>query len=229
MRQIHHWAALLFVAAIIGAHDARLLHRRVPQAARAQLADRRRAAAARHARGLRRLLAARRPALRHRPAHRRRASSSRSRWSAPTCRSSCSAASSRATTIIPRLYTCTSCCCPGIILALIRAHLMLICLPEAHPVARPGPDRTTTSSATRSAGLRGQGRRLLLHRLRRDRAAGGGLCTINPIWRTGPYDPAQVTAGSQPDWYMGFADGALRLMPQPGDPRLGPHVLAGTC
>ena len=33
IRQIHHWAALLFIVAIIGAHAPRLLHRRVPQAA----------------------------------------------------------------------------------------------------------------------------------------------------------------------------------------------------
>jgi ubiquinol-cytochrome c reductase cytochrome b subunit len=39
------------------------------------------------------------------------------------------------------------------------------------------------------------------------------LVTINPIWLYGPYDPSPVTAGSQPDWYMGFADGALRLFP----------------
>ena len=39
------------------------------------------------------------------------------------------------------------------------------------------------------------------------------LVTINPIWDYGPYDPSPVTAGSQPDWYIGFADGALRLMP----------------
>ena len=39
------------------------------------------------------------------------------------------------------------------------------------------------------------------------------LVTINPIWAYGPYDPSPVTAGSQPDWYMGFADGALRLLP----------------
>jgi ubiquinol-cytochrome c reductase cytochrome b subunit len=37
--------------------------------------------------------------------------------------------------------------------------------------------------------------------------------TINPIWLYGPYDPTAVTAGAQPDWYMGFADGALRLFP----------------
>ena len=39
------------------------------------------------------------------------------------------------------------------------------------------------------------------------------LVQINPIWGYGPYDPSPVTAGSQPDWYMGFADGALRLLP----------------
>ncbi len=37
--------------------------------------------------------------------------------------------------------------------------------------------------------------------------------TINPIWVYGPYDPSPVSAGTQPDWYIGFADGALRLIP----------------
>jgi ubiquinol-cytochrome c reductase cytochrome b subunit len=41
----------------------------------------------------------------------------------------------------------------------------------------------------------------------------GGLMTINPVWRFGPYNPAEVTAGSQPDWYMGIAEGLLRIMP----------------
>jgi len=41
----------------------------------------------------------------------------------------------------------------------------------------------------------------------------GALLTINPIWLYGPYNPSQVTAGSQPDWYMGWLDGGLRLMP----------------
>jgi ubiquinol-cytochrome c reductase cytochrome b subunit len=41
----------------------------------------------------------------------------------------------------------------------------------------------------------------------------GGLLSINPVWKFGPYDPTKVTAGSQPDWYMGWPDGALRIMP----------------
>jgi ubiquinol-cytochrome c reductase cytochrome b subunit len=36
---------------------------------------------------------------------------------------------------------------------------------------------------------------------------------INPIWIYGPFDPAEVSAASQPDWYMGWLDGALRIMP----------------
>lgn len=44
-------------------------------------------------------------------------------------------------------------------------------------------------------------------------AALGGLAQINPIWLYGPYNPAQVSAGSQPDWYMMFLDGSTRLMP----------------
>ena len=41
----------------------------------------------------------------------------------------------------------------------------------------------------------------------------GGLLAINPVWLFGPYDPSKVTAGSQPDWYMGWPDGLLRIMP----------------
>lgn len=39
------------------------------------------------------------------------------------------------------------------------------------------------------------------------------LFGINGIWYYGPYDPSPVSAGTQPDWYIGFADGALRLVP----------------
>ncbi|MEC3975464.1 cytochrome b, partial [Amycolatopsis sp. H20-H5] len=40
-----------------------------------------------------------------------------------------------------------------------------------------------------------------------------GLFQINPIWNIGPYNPSQVSAGSQPDFYMGWADGLLRIWP----------------
>ncbi|MGH9062888.1 MAG: cytochrome bc1 complex cytochrome b subunit [Acidimicrobiales bacterium] len=44
-------------------------------------------------------------------------------------------------------------------------------------------------------------------------AALGGLAQINPIWLYGPYLPYRVSYLVQPDWYMGWLDGALRLMP----------------
>jgi quinol---cytochrome-c reductase cytochrome b subunit len=41
----------------------------------------------------------------------------------------------------------------------------------------------------------------------------GAVAQINPVWLFGPYQPGSISAGSVPDWYMGFLDGALRLMP----------------
>src|SRR5215211_4569623 len=41
----------------------------------------------------------------------------------------------------------------------------------------------------------------------------GGLIQINPIWLWGPYHTYEATNGAQPDWYLGWLIGALRLMP----------------
>jgi ubiquinol-cytochrome c reductase cytochrome b subunit len=41
----------------------------------------------------------------------------------------------------------------------------------------------------------------------------GTIAQINPVWLEGPYRPGNITAGAVPDWYMGFLDGALRIMP----------------
>jgi ubiquinol-cytochrome c reductase cytochrome b subunit len=41
----------------------------------------------------------------------------------------------------------------------------------------------------------------------------GGLVQINPIWLWGPFEPALGTNGAQPDWYLGWLIGGLRLMP----------------
>lgn len=44
-------------------------------------------------------------------------------------------------------------------------------------------------------------------------AAVAAIATINPIWTIGPYRPDMVGTGAQPDWYMGFAEGLVRVMP----------------
>ncbi|MCP2343567.1 cytochrome bc1 complex cytochrome b subunit [Actinomadura rupiterrae] len=41
----------------------------------------------------------------------------------------------------------------------------------------------------------------------------GTFAQINPVWLYGPYEPGAISAGAVPDWYMGFLDGAVRIMP----------------
>jgi ubiquinol-cytochrome c reductase cytochrome b subunit len=53
----------------------------------------------------------------------------------------------------------------------------------------------------------------------------GGLAQINPVWIYGPYRVAAVSAGSQPDWYVAWLDGALRVMPN-FEIRLWHHTIA---
>ena len=52
----------------------------------------------------------------------------------------------------------------------------------------------------------------------------GGLVQINPIWQWGPYHPYLSENGAQPDWYIGWLIGALRLMPN-FEPAIGSHTI----
>ena len=52
----------------------------------------------------------------------------------------------------------------------------------------------------------------------------GGLVQINPVWQWGPYEPYQGTNGAQPDWYLGWLIGGLRIMPN-WEPRVLGHTL----
>lgn len=49
--------------------------------------------------------------------------------------------------------------------------------------------------------------------------------TISPVWLYGPSSPSDVSAGSQPDWYTGFLDGALRLVPAGWEVELGGYTV----
>jgi ubiquinol-cytochrome c reductase cytochrome b subunit len=113
---------------------------------------------------------------------------------------------------IPRLYTFHVLLVPGILLAMIGLHLVLIFY-HKH-TQYPGAGRTNTNVVgyplfpvyTAKAG----GFFFVVFGVTTLIAA---LVTINPIWMYGPYVPDQVTAGSQPDWYIGFLDGMLRAFP----------------
>jgi ubiquinol-cytochrome c reductase cytochrome b subunit len=52
----------------------------------------------------------------------------------------------------------------------------------------------------------------------------GGVAQINPIWLYGPFKPENVSSASQPDWYMGWLEGALRLMPN-WETRIGDYTI----
>jgi ubiquinol-cytochrome c reductase cytochrome b subunit len=113
---------------------------------------------------------------------------------------------------IPRIYVTHVLLLPGAFLALITIHLMLVWY-QKH-TQYPGPGRTEKNVV---------GYPLLPVYMAK--AGGfffivfgvtaflGAVASINPIWLYGPYTPGQVSAGSQPDWYMGWLDGLVRMAP----------------
>jgi ubiquinol-cytochrome c reductase cytochrome b subunit len=113
---------------------------------------------------------------------------------------------------ISRLYSVHILLIPGILLALVTVHLIMVFY-QKH-TQFPGAGRTESNVV----GFR-------LYPIYMAKAGGfffivfgvttliSALVAINPIWLYGPYTPSQVTAGSQPDWYMGWLDGAVRIMP----------------
>jgi ubiquinol-cytochrome c reductase cytochrome b subunit len=117
--------------------------------------------------------------------------------------------------LVPRLFTVHVLLVPALILALIGAHLFLVFL-HKH-TQYPGSGRTNTNVVgyplwpvyVAKAG----GFFFIVFGVI---ALMGATMTINPVWNYGPYDPSPVSAGAQPDWYMLFLEGALRLMPGQG-------------
>ncbi|MDV3136838.1 cytochrome bc complex cytochrome b subunit, partial [Mycobacterium sp. 29Ha] len=114
--------------------------------------------------------------------------------------------------LLPRLYALHILIFPGIMLALIGIHLALVWF-QKH-TQFPGPGRTESNVvgvrvmpvfAVKSGAFFAMVVGIL--------GLMGGLLQINPIWNLGPYKPAQVSAGSQPDFYLMWTDGLIRLWP----------------
>ncbi|HYJ69980.1 MAG TPA: cytochrome bc complex cytochrome b subunit [Nocardioidaceae bacterium] len=114
--------------------------------------------------------------------------------------------------LIARLFIVHVLLIPGILLGLITVHLILVVYHKHTQF--PGPGKTEKNVIGPPA--------LPIYAAK----AGGfffivfGVSTlmsaifqINAIWNYGPYNPSEVTAGSQPDWYMGWLEGGLRIMP----------------
>ncbi|WP_456787370.1 cytochrome bc1 complex cytochrome b subunit [Cellulomonas sp. P5_C5] len=127
--------------------------------------------------------------------------------------------------LIPRLFTVHILLVPGIILALIGLHLFFVVL-HKH-TQYPGSGRSDKNVV---------GYPLFPIYVAK---AGGYFFTvfgvialmaatmsINPVWNYGPYDPSPISAGAQPDWYMLFLEGSLRLMPGFTEVVIGHYTLS---
>jgi ubiquinol-cytochrome c reductase cytochrome b subunit len=114
--------------------------------------------------------------------------------------------------IIGRLYVLHILLVPAMILLLIAIHMFMLIV-HKH-TQYPGPGRTENNVVGYPVGpvyaAKAGGFFFIVFGVIALIAA---AFTINPIWNYGPYDPSPVSAGTQPDWYIGFVDGALRLMP----------------
>ena len=114
--------------------------------------------------------------------------------------------------IISRLFTTHVFIVPALITALIAVHLAIVWR-QKH-TQFPGGARTDrnvegvkfwpTYAAKSTALFLGVASVL---------TALGGLAQINPIWLYGPFRPETVTSPAQPDWYLGWTEGALRIFP----------------
>jgi len=116
------------------------------------------------------------------------------------------------TDVIARFYSLHILLIPGILLALISAHLVLMWVQKHTQMAGKGRNNHNVVGAPFFPAFMAKAGAYFLFTL----AVVAGLATfaqINPIWLFGPYTPADISAGSQPDWYMGFLEGALRIMP----------------
>jgi ubiquinol-cytochrome c reductase cytochrome b subunit len=116
------------------------------------------------------------------------------------------------TAIVGRLYTLHILLLPALVVAFIGLHLVFVVIHKHTQYAAPGRTEGNVVGypvlpvyAAKAGGF--------FFIIFGVIALIASLFTINPIWNYGPYDPSPVSAGTQPDWYIGFADGALRLIP----------------
>jgi ubiquinol-cytochrome c reductase cytochrome b subunit len=124
---------------------------------------------------------------------------------------------------LPRLEVIHVLLIPAALAILITIHLAMIM--RQHHSQFPGPGRRERNVvgtpmwpayALRSIGLMFAVAAVLV--------LIGGLIQINPVWQWGPFHPYLSTNGAQPDWYIGWLIGALRLMPNI-EPAIGSHTI----
>ena len=114
--------------------------------------------------------------------------------------------------IIPRLYSLHIMVVPALIILMVAIHLFMVIV-HKH-TQYPGPGRQQTNVVGYPVGpvyaAKAGGFFFIVFGII---ALISGFLQINAVWNYGPYDPSPVSAGTQPDWYIGWVDGILRLMP----------------
>ncbi len=116
------------------------------------------------------------------------------------------------TVIIPRMYALHILIVPGIMLALVAVHLALVWYQKhtQFPGVRRKESNVVGVRIMPVFALKGGAWFAVVTGFT---ALMSGLFQINAVWNLGPYNPSQVSAGSQPDWYLAWADGILRIYP----------------
>ena len=114
--------------------------------------------------------------------------------------------------IVSRLYILHIMLLPAIIIAAIGVHMLLLIINKHTQFAGPGRtnENVVGSPIMPVFAAKAGGFFFIVFGVI---TLIGSTFSINPVWVYGPYDPSPVSAGTQPDWYIGFADGALRLVP----------------
>ncbi|WP_371550235.1 cytochrome bc complex cytochrome b subunit [Streptomyces sp. NBC_00554] len=114
--------------------------------------------------------------------------------------------------IIPRFFPIHVLLLPGIMLGLVVAHLILVFYHKHTQYPGAGRDQKSVVG-------------MPFMPVYMAKAGGffflvfgvlsmmGAIATVNPVWAFGPYRPDLVTTGAQPDWYLGFSEGLIRVMP----------------
>ncbi|MCE7081516.1 cytochrome bc complex cytochrome b subunit [Streptomyces sp. ST2-7A] len=114
--------------------------------------------------------------------------------------------------IIPRFFVAHVLLLPGLMLGLLVAHLLLVVYHKHTHFA--GPGRTNNNVVG-----------MPLFPVYMAKAGGffflvfgviamiAATTSINPVWVLGPYRPDQISTNAQPDWYLGFSEGLVRMMP----------------
>ncbi|MEU5292898.1 cytochrome bc1 complex cytochrome b subunit [Streptomyces umbrinus] len=114
--------------------------------------------------------------------------------------------------IIGRFYSLHILVIPGIMAALVVAHLILVVYHKHTQFPGPGKtERNVVGAPFMPVYMAKAGGFFFL--VFGVIALISAVASINPVWSYGPYRADQVSTGAQPDWYLGFAEGLVRIMP----------------